>query len=516
MKNGIIAEYAEKVFAYALKRTFNYDEAEELSQEILVTAIKELPKLKKDESFEPWLWGVAGNVAKSFSRRMGKQRAMFSYDVPEDIVYEDNEDDNTEQELSALRAHIAMLSKAYRDIIVFHYYDNLSVKQISEKLGIPIGTVTWRLSEARKKINKEYVNMETTALYPKKLHLSIHGNGNYDGKTVPWPTEFINDSLSQNILVNCYDEAKSIEELAKLCGVPAYYIEERIDNLLKRDAVIEQSKGKYRTDFVIWSDKYGIYLEENAEKALLPIMNKLIDALKNIAEGAKNIDFYRAAKSEDDLFYLYGVRAFVYFKNKFCTLPYPQMKEKYDGFRWCYIGSVETGAHPRFGLSVNCSANLGSRGNYSHDVYAHFGSLPFRPMMYDYYINACADILYTGTAENAEHATGAIQAGYIQRKEDGSLFVTVPAFTLAQQDEFFALVKNYLFPLGEEYTTAVENLLNGYAKLFPKHLQEEAQRLSHHMFFELFSVVASYAQRNGIIKMPSLDYVCDVLLEFKK
>lgn len=151
MKNGIIAEYAEKVFAYALKRTFNYDEAEELSQEILVTAIKELPKLKKDESFEPWLWGVAGNVAKSFSRRMGKQRAMFSYDVPEDIIYEDGTDDTAEEELSALRAHIAMLSKAYRDIIVFHYYDNLSVKQISEKLGIPIGTVTWRLSEARKK-----------------------------------------------------------------------------------------------------------------------------------------------------------------------------------------------------------------------------------------------------------------------------------------------------------------------------------------------------------------------------
>lgn len=516
MKNGIIAEYAERVFAYALKRTFNYDEAEELSQEILVTAIKELSKLKNEESFEPWLWGIAGNVTKTFSRRMGKQRAMFSYDVPEDIAYDDGTDDNTEQELSVLRTHIAMLSKAYRDIIVFHYYDNLSVKQISEKLGIPIGTVTWRLSEARNKLNKEYNNMDTTVLYPKKLHLSIHGNGNYDGKTVPWPTEFINDSLSQNILVYCYDEAKSIEELAKLCGVPAYYIEERIENLCKRDAIVEQAKGKYRTDFVIWSDKYGIYLEENAEKALLPIMDKLIEALMNIAEEAKNIDFYRAGKCEDDLFYLYGVRAFVHLKSRFCSLPYPQMKEKYDGFRWCYIGSIETGAHPRFGLSVNCSGNRGSRGNYSHDVYAHFGSLPFRPMMYDYYINACTDILHTGAAENVEHATGAIQAGYIQRKEDGSLFVTVPAFTLAQQDEFFALVEKYLFPLGEEYSNTVEKLLDGYYKLFPKHIQDEARRLCNHMFFALFSVVASYAQRNGIIKMPSPGYICDVLLEFKK
>ena len=74
-----------------------------------------------------------------------------------------------------------------------------------------------------------------------------------------------------------------------MCGVPAYYIEERIGILLKREAVIEVSKGKYRTDFIIWSNKYGINCEENAEKALMPIMEQLLEALLNIAkEAAKN------------------------------------------------------------------------------------------------------------------------------------------------------------------------------------------------------------------------------------
>ena len=93
MKNEIIAQYAERVFAYALKRTFNYNEAEELSQEILVTAINELPKLKNQESFEPFLWGIASNVTKSFSRKMGKQRAMFIYDVPVEMICEDSSED---------------------------------------------------------------------------------------------------------------------------------------------------------------------------------------------------------------------------------------------------------------------------------------------------------------------------------------------------------------------------------------------------------------------------------------
>lgn len=514
MENGIIAEYTERVFAYALKRTFNYDEAEELSQEILVTAIKELHKLKNEESFEPWLWGIAGNVTKAFSRKMGKQRAMFSYDVPEDIVYDDGTDDKSEQELSVLRAQIAMLSKAYRDIIVFHYYDNLSVKQISERLSIPEGTVTWRLSEARRKLTKECNEMNETALRPKTMHINIHGNGNYNGTTVPFPTVYIDDALSQNILCYCYEEAHTIEELSKYCGVPAYYIEDRVDNLIKRNAVIEQTKGKYRTDFVVWSDKYGIYLEENAEKCLLPMMDKLFDALKMIAKEAKNIDFYRGGKSEDDLFYLYGVQAFNYMGPAYCKIPSVEIKPKYDGYRWAYIGSVETGAHPRIGLSVNRCGNYGTNGGYSHDVYCHFGGIRYRPFMTDNMINACVDIVLHGKSDDTESVADAIQKGYIKRNENGSLLVTVPLFKKEQRDEFFSLTEKYLFPLGEEYAKCVDSLLAGYKKLFPKHLKDEADFFTRHLFFSLYAVLINCWQRRGQIKMPSEDFHCDVLRNF--
>ncbi len=186
----------------------------------------------------------------------------------------------------------------YRDIIILYYYDGLSTKQISDRLSIPEGTVTWRLSEARRKLKKECIEIEVSALKPKQLNIGMYGSGNYDGKKIPFPNVYINDALSQNILYYCYDDARSVEELSKLCGVPAYYIEERIDNLLKREAVIEQSKGKYRTDFIIWSDKYGIYCEENAEKTLMPIIDKMIAALCGIAKEANNINLYREKRME--------------------------------------------------------------------------------------------------------------------------------------------------------------------------------------------------------------------------
>lgn len=89
MKPEIIEKYIEKVYGYAVNRTFSREEADELAQEILFTAVRELPKLREKDKFEPWLWGVAGNVTKSFRRRLGKQRTMYSYDTLEQLPYED-------------------------------------------------------------------------------------------------------------------------------------------------------------------------------------------------------------------------------------------------------------------------------------------------------------------------------------------------------------------------------------------------------------------------------------------
>jgi len=213
MNASIIENYVEKVYGYAIGHTYSREEADDLSQEILFTVVRELPKLKDESKFEPWMWGIASNVTKSFRRYMGKQRAMYSFDVPEDIVCDEETDDDTEALYDSLRTKIAMLSSIYRDIIILYYYDSLSVKKISETLNIPEGTVTWRLSEARKKLKKEYTKMTETALRPIKMKLDIYGNGNYDGVTIPFPDKYIDDALSQNILYYSYEKPATVEEL---------------------------------------------------------------------------------------------------------------------------------------------------------------------------------------------------------------------------------------------------------------------------------------------------------------
>lgn len=508
-----LEQYIDRVYAYAVKRTFSEEEAAELSQEILFQAVKGLPGLREDSRFEPWLWGLAGNVAKTFRRSQGRQRAMYSYGIPEDLPAQEDTDEETDELYDLLRVKISRLSAMYRDIIILFYYDNLSAKTIAARLGIPEGTVAWRLSEARRKLKKECVKMNENALRPVKLYLDIYGSGEFDGVRIPFPTAFIDDALSQNILYHCYEDARSAEDLAKLCGVPAYYVEERLENLVKRNAAIEAVRGKYQTNFIIWSDKHGIYCEENAPKALLPIQDRFLAALKSLAEEAGKLGFYKAEKGDGDLFYLYACMAFEYLLHHRCRLPLPTIPENYDGMRWRYTGSTETGAHSRIRLSVNCCGNATGRSRYTHTVYAGIAGTSQRDIMCGNYIDVCGDVLMTGSTGDADSAAQAIQAEYILRREDGSLFVTVPSFSAGQKKAFDDLTEKYLCPLADEYNRLTAQFTAGYKKLFPRHLQEDADRMSRNLYLDLCIVLLAHAQKTGAIEPPTPGCCCDVLLE---
>lgn len=500
MKKEILAEYAEKVYGYAFRRTYSVEEAEELSQEILLTALASMDRLADDVKFEPWLWALAANVTKSFRRHIGKQRAMFAYDsFPEDIA-EEEADDGCEEEESCIREKIAYLSRAYREIILLHYYDNLGVAEIAERLGLPVGTVTWRLSEARKKLKKEYVSMDETVLRPKTLHIDIYGSGEYGGM-VPFPQEYIRDALSQNICAYCYEEAHTLEEIVKYCGVPAYYVEDTLEKLVKREAVTETAGHKYLTAFPIFSDKFGIYGETYAEKMLSPILDSMAEAIAKFTEEALRLDFYKAGKSDGLLAMLLTVMKFDRMGFDYNRLEYPEYPVKYDGYRWNYIGYTETGAHPR--------TNVGRQYcNNRYSIYC-FGGFSWRELMPSDHIDGCVDILTVGNTK-PELLSEMTEKGYAV-SVDGKPAVTVPMMTRTVYGQLMEIGDKHFAPLMDTYSEIVVKYAQGYRKLFPAHLQDDAKRLSHDSFINLFAKVAEYCQKKGVFPIPSGE-ICDVIV----
>jgi RNA polymerase sigma-70 factor (ECF subfamily) len=109
----------------------------------LVRAYFNMCKLKKPDSFFPWLLGIADRVAKEHRReeQIQRQREIvrsFSEEAPRTELSQDY----------ALEAAIAKLPEVYREVILLRYYGEHSCNQIAERLDIPLGTVTKTLSRA--------------------------------------------------------------------------------------------------------------------------------------------------------------------------------------------------------------------------------------------------------------------------------------------------------------------------------------------------------------------------------
>jgi RNA polymerase sigma-70 factor, ECF subfamily len=120
------------------------DEAAEIAQEAFVRAYFALPQLRKPESFFAWLAGIADRVAKETDRDARRRRMVDLGRVdPEELAEEPAEEAD-----EALADAVDGLPEPYRGVIRLRYYEHRSCAEISSDLGVPLGTVTKRLSRA--------------------------------------------------------------------------------------------------------------------------------------------------------------------------------------------------------------------------------------------------------------------------------------------------------------------------------------------------------------------------------
>ena len=247
----IITEYLKPIFGFALKRCKSIQDAEDLSQEIVLKSFNAL--LTKDNivSESKFIWTVAHNCLSNYYRDSEKRNGSVSIDDVTEI--EDNDsffssNDDTE-ELSRVRKEIAYLSKLQRRIVIAYYFENRKQTEIADELGIPLGTVKWHLFEAKKDLKRGMEKMRKPSdlkFNPIKFN-SIGVNGSAGKKS---PDEFLRSALSQNICYSVRNTAKTINEIADDLGVSPVYIESEAE-VLEQYGFLREQKGRYIINFII-------------------------------------------------------------------------------------------------------------------------------------------------------------------------------------------------------------------------------------------------------------------------
>ncbi len=152
---GLVKRYQAALLAYLDGQLGDATQAEDAAQETLVRAFFSLDKLKKPESFFSWLLGIAKRVAneqRRAERRHRKELRLASERGPSQSISHD----------SGMEEAVAGLPDSYREIILLRYYAGLSCGQVAERLALPLGTVTKKLSRSYTMLRKTLQRQERT------------------------------------------------------------------------------------------------------------------------------------------------------------------------------------------------------------------------------------------------------------------------------------------------------------------------------------------------------------------
>ena len=151
------------IFGYIIKMVKDQDIAQDLTQEVLIKIWKKLDTGEYEEkwTFLSWAFRIAHNYTIDYFRnnkKKGIQISMTDYienNVVEHPKEKPIEDIIIKEEIEKqLRIAITKLSPEQRETIQLRIYDELSFKEIAEKMWISINTALWRFRYAHKNLSK--------------------------------------------------------------------------------------------------------------------------------------------------------------------------------------------------------------------------------------------------------------------------------------------------------------------------------------------------------------------------
>ena len=141
--DALVRITGDRCLAIAFRILRDVDLAEDAVQSAYVSAWRELRSLRDPDRFEPWLHRTLARACYEEARKTRRFAAnvrtlpIASMSVPDGAI------GVVERDL--LERGIRRIPVEQRTVLVFHHYLGLTLSEIADRLGVPIGTVKSRL-----------------------------------------------------------------------------------------------------------------------------------------------------------------------------------------------------------------------------------------------------------------------------------------------------------------------------------------------------------------------------------
>ena len=155
------------LYQYLLKKTRNEDQAEDIAVRTFAKAFDRIETFNPKYTFETWLITISNNIQIDQHRKEKTKNKIDASAYDERVVTQVQDlspspEDRLiiTQNLSDLLLKIKTLKTGYKTIIRLRYFEELSYKEISDRLELPINTVKVTLLRAKKVLAQKITNHE--------------------------------------------------------------------------------------------------------------------------------------------------------------------------------------------------------------------------------------------------------------------------------------------------------------------------------------------------------------------
>lgn len=138
-----VKKYRDDLYIMAWAILKNETDAEDAVSNAILKAYENIGQLRAFQKFKPWILTITKNEALKIKR---KQMILPGNEAVEALI------EPVQQQYDELWDILQEMKEEYRLVLVLFYYEGLSIRNISEVLGIPVGTVKSRLSRAKSEL----------------------------------------------------------------------------------------------------------------------------------------------------------------------------------------------------------------------------------------------------------------------------------------------------------------------------------------------------------------------------
>ncbi len=323
MENHELEKWIDRLLSMAMARCGNIEDAEDLAQETMLVFLAYQNSGKSIDNTEAFLRSVLSRKYYDTLRRkyrlptvtmgsmltMGNGSAMDITDKVSELAMISKSTMGNKcgmadegdflrsiirrEDAEMVRREVSFLVQSYRSIIAEHYFHGKSIKAISEKTGLPEGTIKSRLDFGRKQLKKGFEAMEKyTENSYMPLHLMVRNSGTCGLGEEPISLADDDNPLAQNLLILAYEKPIGISDLSKAIGVASAYVEPVVNKLVKGELMKRMGDGRVYTDFIIYHrDDFTKYIKEQ-EDFVSKYAPAYFEALRTAIRKLKDTSFY--------------------------------------------------------------------------------------------------------------------------------------------------------------------------------------------------------------------------------